>query len=102
MGLYNILLAGAILMSTITSIYPSWTRIWTPVTITGTGFVYGSTVTIGGVACETVVYVNATTYTAYSPHGIAAGDGSDLEGAKDVVMTNPDTSTATLTNGLDR
>ena len=51
------------------------------VTITGTGFVTGATVTIGGNPCTSVVVVSATEITAVAPVGTA--------GAKDVVITNP-------------
>jgi hypothetical protein len=51
------------------------------VTITGTGFVTGATVTIGGNACTSVVVVSATEITAVAPIGTA--------GAKNVVITNP-------------
>ena len=55
----------------------------TAVTITGTGFVAGATVTIGGTAATGVVFVSATSMTAVTPAG-AAGTAS-------VVVTNPDT-----------
>lgn len=64
----------------------------TAVTITGTGFVTGCTVKIGGTSCTSVVFVNSTSVTAVTPAKTA--------GAKDVVVTNPDAQTGTLTNGF--
>jgi hypothetical protein len=63
----------------------------TSVTITGTGFVAGATVTIGGQPCTNVVVVSATSITCTTPAGAT--------GAKDVVVTNPDTQAGTLTGG---
>lgn len=63
----------------------------TSVTITGTGFVSGATVTIGGAAATGVVFGSATALTATTPAGTV--------GAKNVVVTNPDTQTGTLSNG---
>ena len=54
----------------------------TPITITGTGFLAGATVTVGGVACVAVVVVSATSITCTTP----AGTGS----SKAVVVTNTD------------
>jgi len=62
------------------------------VTIAGTNFQSGATVTIGGVAATNVTVVNATTITAMTPLGPA----SEQLGAKDVVVTNPDSSKGTL------
>lgn len=64
----------------------------TSVTITGTQFAAGATVTIGGKACTSVVVVSATTITCVTPAGTV--------GAKDVVVTNADTSTTTLASGF--
>jgi len=61
------------------------------VTITGTNFTGATGVTIGGVACTSVVIVNATTITC-----VTGTIGS--EGQKDVVVTGPGGS-GTLTNG---
>lgn len=62
------------------------------VTITGTGFVEGATVTIGGQAATSVVVVSATEITCDTPAG--------SEGAADVVVTNPDTQSDTLEGGF--
>ncbi len=59
----------------------------TPVTITGTNFQNGATVTIGGAAATGVAFVNSTTLTAFTPAGT---------GTVAVVVTNPDAQTATL------
>jgi hypothetical protein len=58
------------------------------VTITGTGFVAGATVTIGGKACTDVVVVSATSITCVVPAGVA--------GVVDVVVLNGDNQTKTL------
>jgi hypothetical protein len=63
----------------------------TPVTITGTNFVSGATVTIGGTAATGVNVGSSTSITATTPAHAA--------GAVNVVVTNPDTQTGTLTNG---
>ncbi len=59
----------------------------TAITITGTGFVSGATVTVGGASATNVVVVSATSITATTPAGTV--------GAADLVVTNPDTSTIT-------
>ncbi|WP_435005355.1 DUF4214 domain-containing protein [Tundrisphaera lichenicola] len=59
----------------------------TSITITGTSFVDGATVTVGGATATNVVVVSATSITATTPAGTV--------GAADVVVTNPDTSTTT-------
>ncbi len=63
----------------------------TAVTITGTSFVNGATVAIGGVAATGVSFVNATKLTATT--------GAHATGTVNVVVTNPDAQTGTLTNG---
>ena len=79
---------------TVTSISPAFgpTTGGTGVTITGTGFVTGATVTIGGNASTGVSVVNATSITATTPAGTA--------GARDVVVTNTDAQSGTLMNGF--
>jgi hypothetical protein len=52
----------------------------TPVTISGTDFTSGSTVTIGGVAATSVVVLNSATLTCVTPAHAA--------GTVDVVVTN--------------
>ncbi len=79
---------------TVTGISPSSgsTAGGTGVTIGGTGFVDGATVAIGGTSATGVTVVNDTTITATTPAGTA--------GAKDLVVTNPDTQTGTLAGGF--
>ena len=64
----------------------------TAITISGSNFVNGATVTIGGQPASNVSYINSNTLTAQTPAGLA--------GARPVVVTNPDTQTATLGNGF--
>jgi len=77
----------------ITSVVPSAGLITggKPVTINGTGFVSGATVTFGGSAATNVVVVNSTKITAKTP--------AHAGGAVNVTVTNPNNATATLTNG---
>jgi hypothetical protein len=63
----------------------------TDVTIKGSGFLAGAGVTIGS-AATMVVVVNDTTITART--------AASTDGPKDVVVTNSDATTATLTNGF--
>jgi len=62
------------------------------VTITGTNFAAGATVTFGGTAATSVVVVNSTTITATTPAGSA--------GAVTVTVTNPGPRSGSLTNGF--
>ncbi len=62
------------------------------ITVTGTGFKTGATVTIGGTAAPAVSYVSATQITFTTP-AKAAGD-------YDIVVTNTDTGSATFINGI--
>ena len=64
----------------------------TAVTISGTNFVNGATVTLGGSAATEIVVTNSTTITAVTPAHAA--------GAVDVVVTNPDTQYGTLAGGF--
>jgi hypothetical protein len=64
----------------------------TAVTITGTGFVNGATATLGGVGCTSLTVVSSTQITCTSP--------SHAAGAGNVIVTNPDTQTGTLSNGF--
>jgi hypothetical protein len=64
----------------------------TNVVITGTSFVPGTTVMIGGSAATNVVVVNATTINARTP--------SHLAGNADVLVTNPLGQSSTLSNGF--
>jgi len=79
---------------TVTSVTPNSgpTPGGTAVTISGTNFVAGATVALGGVAATGVTVVNATTITGTT--------GAHAAGAVNVVVTNPDTQAGTLTNGF--
>jgi hypothetical protein len=63
------------------------------VTLAGTNFVSGATVTIGGVLAGFVKVVGGTSITART--------GSHAAGLVDVVVTNPDGQSATLPNGFN-
>jgi plastocyanin len=65
----------------------------TSVTITGTNFQTGATVTFGGTAATNVMFGGPTTLTATTP--------VHAPGMVDVVVTNPDLGSATLTNGYN-
>src|SRR5262249_12938396 len=64
----------------------------TPVTITGTNFQVGATVSIGGVAATSVVVVGPTKITAITGAHPASGLVS-------VMVTNPGNSSGSLSNG---
>ena len=65
----------------------------TSVTISGTGFVSGATVTVGGAAATSVTVANTgTSITATTPAHTA--------GTVSVSVTNPDNQSATLPNGF--
>ena len=78
---------------TVTSVSPSSGSSGggTAVTITGTNFVSGAGVTIGGVAATGVTVVNSTTITATTPVGTA--------GAVTVTVTNPGGQSGSLASG---
>jgi hypothetical protein len=63
----------------------------TTVTISGTGFATGATVTFGGAAATNVNVLGSTTLTAVTP--------AHASGAVNVVVTNPGGQSATSTNG---
>lgn len=67
----------------------------TAVTITGSGFQPGATVAFGGVAAKDVHVVNSSTITATTPVGPAS---EELQ--VDVIVTNPDDTSATLHPGF--
>jgi heme/copper-type cytochrome/quinol oxidase subunit 2 len=81
---------------TITSVSPSTgpNNGGTAITIAGTNFVGGATVTIGGKPATSVNVVSPTTITAVTP--VAAIGATTV----DVVVTNPDASTTTSTGGF--
>src|SRR5208337_3589454 len=61
-------------------------------TLTGTGFLAGATVTFGSAAATAVAVVSSTQITATTPAGSA--------GAVNVVVTNPNGLSGTLTSGF--
>jgi hypothetical protein len=62
------------------------------ITITGTSFVATPTVTIGGTAATSVTFISSTSLTCVTPaHAV---------GVVSIVVTNPDTTTGTLSNGF--
>src|SRR4029079_18037945 len=63
------------------------TAVGTAVTITGSAFQAGATVSLGGVAATSPVVVNSTTITATTPAHAA--------GVVDVAVRNPDNQTGT-------
>ena len=79
---------------TVTSVTPNngLTAGGTAVTVAGTNFVSGATVTFGGTAATNVVVVGATQITATTP--------AHAGGLVDVIVINPDTQNGTLTNGF--
>ena len=79
---------------TVTAISPTSgsTSGGTSVTITGTNFVSGATVSLGGSAATGVSVVSSTSITATTPAHAA--------GAVNVVVTNPDTQSGTLNSGF--
>jgi hypothetical protein len=83
-----------ILPPTVSSVSPNSgsTLGGTAVTIAGTNFATGATVTLGGTAATNVDVVNSTTITATTPAGSA--------GAVTVTVTNPGAQSASLTNGF--
>jgi hypothetical protein len=74
---------------TLTSVSPTSgpTAGGTTITLTGTNFVSGATVRVGGAAATSVSVASATRITARTPVGTA--------GARDVVVTNPSGQAAT-------
>jgi hypothetical protein len=64
----------------------------TQITISGTNYVSGATVWVGGTAATNVAFVSAAQLTARTPAGTA--------GARDVRVTNPDGQSATRTGGF--
>lgn len=83
----------------ITSITPNTgsTAGGTAITISGSNFKSGATVTIGGAAASNVVFVNASTLTAVTPLGPTNEQATQ---PKDVTVTNPDGQSATRSGGF--
>jgi hypothetical protein len=64
----------------------------TSVTLTGQNFASGATVTFGGAAATSVVVVSATQITAKTP--------PHKRGSVNIVVTNPDGQSGTLSSGF--
>ena len=79
---------------TLTSVSPASgpTAGGTTITLTGSGFVSGATVRVGGNSATSVTFVGSTQLTARTPAGTA--------GARDVQITNPNGQSATRTGGF--
>jgi hypothetical protein len=78
----------------VTSMSPTWgpTAGGSLVTISGSCFVSGATVSFGGTPATGVAVAGSSTITATTPAHVA--------GPVNVVVTNPDTQSATVTNGF--
>lgn len=74
---------------TVTSVLPTAGALagGTSITITGTDFVSGASVTVGGVACSSVNVNSATSITCTT--------GAHSAGATDIIVTNADTQSGT-------
>jgi outer membrane protein OmpA-like peptidoglycan-associated protein len=79
---------------TITSVSPASLTAGTTsnITITGTGFRTGLSVTFGGIACSSPTRESSTRVSCMLPSGVS--------GVVDVVVTNSDGQSATLTGGF--
>jgi hypothetical protein len=86
--------AGTSSSPTLTAVSPTSgpTSGGTVITLTGTNFVSGATVRVGGVAATGVTFVSATQLRATTPAGTA--------GARDVLVTNPNGSSVTRTGAF--
>ncbi|MHC5020911.1 MAG: IPT/TIG domain-containing protein, partial [Planctomycetota bacterium] len=86
--------SGAAPAPQVTSIVPTYgpTGGSTTITVTGSGFQTGLTVTVGGAAATNIVVTSATTMTFDTPTGTT--------GSATIVITNPDTQSVTVTNGF--
>jgi beta-lactamase superfamily II metal-dependent hydrolase len=89
----NVNVTAAPIPVTITSVVPpaGKTTGGKAVTVNGTGFLSGATLTFGGSAATSVVVVNSTKITALTP--------AHAGGPVNVTVTNTNASTATRTNG---
>jgi hypothetical protein len=81
----------------ISGVTPNWgtNAGGTAITITGSAFVNGATVTIGGLAATSVTFVNATSLTAVTPSVAPA------TGPQTVTVTNPDTLSGSLSSAFN-
>lgn len=88
---YTYVLASAPTVASINPIF-GLSNGGTGATITGTNFAPGATVTFGGTSATAVTVVSATSITVTTP--------SHAIGVVNIVVTNPDTQSGTLTNGF--
>ena len=81
--------------ATVASVAPNsgFTTGGTNLTIMGTGFVSGATVSIGGTVATEIGVISSTTINAKTPSSLT-------NGAKNVVVTNADTNSVTLAGGF--
>jgi hypothetical protein len=61
-------------------------------TVTGDNFISGATVTLGGAAATSVLVESGTKITATTP--------PHKQGGVDIVVTNPDKQSSTLSSGF--
>ena len=93
---YTLVVVGTGLAApTISSVSPTTAlrNTYAAITINGSGFVLGATVLIGGSACQNVTFYSDAKIICNSPMGIPVGPA-------DVVFTNPDLQSATLSSGV--
>ena len=93
---YTLVIVGTGLAApTISSISPTSGPLntYTQITINGSGFVAGVGVKVGGSDCPNVSYYSDAMISCSSPWGVPAGPA-------DVVVTNPDSQSATLTGAF--
>jgi len=95
--MFFVCVATAIGAPVVTSVSPA---VATPnggtvITITGTGFIKGATVSFGGNSSPNVVFVSKTGLRATTP-----ASTNKAEGSVDVTVVNPDLSSSTLPKGL--
>lgn len=64
----------------------------TAVSITGTGFIEGATITIGGVPCVEVVFISTTS--------LSCNTRTNTVGVKNILVTNPDGNLIFLSNAF--
>ena len=98
-NMFGQMVVNAVAALSISSVNPNTgsTAGGTDITISGSGFQTGATVTLGGLAATNVNVTSSTSITAKTPLGPA----SEQAGVpRDVVVTNPDGTSATLTRGF--
>ncbi|HYS55387.1 MAG TPA: IPT/TIG domain-containing protein [Thermoanaerobaculia bacterium] len=98
-SMFGQMVVNAVVALSVSGVSPSTgsTAGGTDITLTGSAFQTGATVTIGGVPATNVNVVSSTSITAKTPLGPASEQATQ---PRDVVVTNPDGTTATLTRGF--